>query len=75
MSAVEEKIIAHVQILPPDKQAKVLAFVEELIPVPEATWLDQISDIFSDISEEEWDRLPSDGSANLDHYLYGAPKK
>jgi len=24
---------------------------------------------------EEWDRLPADGARNLDHYLYGAPKK
>ncbi len=75
MSAVEEKIIARVQILSPEKQAKVLAFVEALIPAAEASWLDQISAIFSDISEEEWNHLPTDGAANLDHYLYGAPKK
>lgn len=75
MSAVEEKILARLQGLSPYKQEKVLAFVEELIPVSEPSWLDQVSDIFSDISAEEWDMLPADGSANLDHYLYGAPKK
>jgi hypothetical protein len=27
------------------------------------------------IPEEELDKIPHDGSVNLDHYLYGAPKK
>ena len=28
-----------------------------------------------DIPAEEWDKLPTDGAENHDHYLYGAPKK
>lgn len=28
-----------------------------------------------DIPEEEWEKLPTDGAENHDHYLYGAPKK
>src|SRR5262249_32167294 len=27
------------------------------------------------IPEEEWKRLPADASVNIDHYLYGAPKR
>lgn len=27
------------------------------------------------ITKEEMDRSPRDGSYNIDHYLYGAPKK
>jgi hypothetical protein len=28
-----------------------------------------------EIPQSEWDRVPKDGSINLDHYLYGSPKK
>ena len=31
--------------------------------------------ISSDVPSEEWERLPTDLSKNLDHYLYGGPKK
>jgi len=34
-----------------------------------------IAEISSEIPDEEWEKLPSDGSVNHDHYLYGAPKK
>jgi len=34
-----------------------------------------LSDIAKRIPQEEWDRLPSDLNDNLDHYLYGVPKK
>jgi hypothetical protein len=27
------------------------------------------------IPKEEWDRVPTDGAQNLDHYLYGHPKR
>ncbi len=27
------------------------------------------------VPKEEWDKFPPDFSDNLDHYLYGAPKK
>jgi hypothetical protein len=26
------------------------------------------------VPEEEWERVPTDLSKNLDHYLYGSPK-
>ena len=35
----------------------------------------EIVRLFSDVPDEESDKLPSDGSINLDHYLYGAPRK
>ena len=34
-----------------------------------------IVDIMSDVPDEELKRLPPDLSENLDHYLYGAPKR
>jgi hypothetical protein len=27
------------------------------------------------IPEEEWAKLPTDGSEQLDHYIYGSPKR
>ena len=77
MSIVEEKIIAHVQILPPDKQAKVLAFVERLIPASPQRLrsLVRMDEIVQAVPLEEWQELPADGAANVDHYLYGSEKQ
>lgn len=36
---------------------------------------DQIQRIFADVSDDEWDKLPSDLSYNHDHYLYGFQKR
>ena len=74
MSAVEEEIIERVHALPPDRQEEVLRFVESLTPSRKSL-LEEIREIYQDIPDAEWEKLPSDGSENLDHYLYGAPKK
>jgi hypothetical protein len=34
-----------------------------------------LRDIAKEIPQEEWDKLPEDLNENLDHYLYGVPKK
>jgi len=34
-----------------------------------------IAEIGKSIPEEEWDKVPTDLAANLDHYLYGEPKE
>ena len=34
-----------------------------------------IAELANQVPREEWDRLPSDLSDNLDHYLYGSPKR
>jgi hypothetical protein len=36
---------------------------------------ERIAEAAKAIPEEEWKRLPTDASVNIDHYLYGAPKK
>ena len=40
-------------------------------------WLvQQIDEIFADVTEEEWAEWPeTDASEQLDHYLYGSPKR
>jgi Arc/MetJ-type ribon-helix-helix transcriptional regulator len=32
-------------------------------------------EIRKSIPEEEWAKLPADGASQLDHYLYGSPKR
>lgn len=36
---------------------------------------DILSELAREIPEEDWKRLPSDLTDNLDHYLYGTPKR
>jgi len=36
---------------------------------------DELAAIWNDVPDEEWKKLPSDLSRNLDHYLYGTPKE
>jgi hypothetical protein len=36
---------------------------------------EKIEAIVADVPEEEWARLPPDLSDQLDHYIYGTPKR
>jgi hypothetical protein len=36
---------------------------------------EEILELTKDIPPEELDKLPVDGAAQIDHYLYGAPKR
>jgi antitoxin component of MazEF toxin-antitoxin module len=36
---------------------------------------EEIADLTKDIPPEELDKLPTDGAAQIDHYLYGHPKR
>ncbi len=85
-SNIEQAVVEKLRALPPEEQQKVLEFVEQLeqqaafgasqevdansLPIWEV--IDKIS---SEVPPEAWDSVPSDGSINIDHYLYGAPKK
>ena len=43
--------------------------------LPEIPIWDRIAALGAQIPEEEAARFPTDGAENVDHYLYGAPKK
>jgi hypothetical protein len=71
---IAKTIIEKVRVLSAEQQEQVLEFVENLKPqkrTPWQIWQEQLKDI----PEEELDKIPTDASVNLDHYLYGAPKK
>ena len=38
-------------------------------------FLQRIAKVRESIPKEEWQKLPSDSSKNVDRYLYGAPKE
>ena len=75
---IEEKVIAKLSVLPEDQQAEVLNFVEKLEQQKgrkaRTVW-EEIREIMADVPDDVLERIPRDGSENLDHYLYGAPKK
>ena len=71
---VVQTIVEKVKVLSTEQQEKVLEFVENLKPEKRTPW--QIwQEHLKDIPDEEFDKIPTDASQNLDHYLYGAPKK
>jgi len=69
-----EKITNRVKQLSAKQQEEVLEFVENLEP-PRRSLLDIWQELAEDISDAEFEKLPADASYNLDHYLYGSPKK
>ena len=76
---IAQTIFEKVKILSLDEQKEVLEIVEEKVSLSQKKdsrpiW-EVISEISSQVSDEEWAKLPIDGAENHDHYLYGAPKK
>jgi hypothetical protein len=82
---IEEKLIEKLRALPEDQQAEVLRFVEDLAnletkaanghPAGRVPIWDRIEEIMRDVPYEVLESIPTDGSINVDHYLYGASKK
>lgn len=82
---IEDEVIEKLRVLPESQQAEVLRFVEDLADVEAKPdnghadgcvpiW-DKIQAIMRDVPDEVLASIPPDGSINVDHYLYGAPKK
>jgi hypothetical protein len=82
MSAnLEQAILEKLQALPEKKQAEVLALVDQMLKEGEPRPSNNVRPIWEIIEEiadsappGTWDDVPTDGSVNHDHYLYGAPK-
>jgi hypothetical protein len=52
-----------------------VAVVESAEPTREAKSVWELAaEISASVPLEDWDRMPTDASMNLDHYLYGSPK-
>jgi len=84
-SNLEDKLIDIVRALPPDKQEEALRLLDTLASEQgseqnggglehKPIW-ELVQEINADLPADTWDNVPTDGSINLTHYLYGAPKK
>lgn len=74
---IEAVISEKIKDLSAGDQEEVLKLVETKIAANQKArpiW-ERIVEMSAEIPDEEWAKLPSDGSVNHDHYLYGAPKK
>ncbi len=44
------------------------------IPKRKPLW-ERAAELRESIPQEEWDKVPTDGARQLDHYLHGSPKR
>ena len=82
---LEDQLMDKVRALPPDKQREALKLLDSLAgqasSEPNGTGADRkpiwnlVEEINAGLPADTWDNVPTDGSINLDHYLYGAPKQ
>ena len=82
---IAQTIFEKVKVLPIESQKEVLSFVGDLQAKSDQsretkesnlkTLWREIDEIVARVPVEAWDEVPTDSSINLDHYLYGAPKK
>jgi hypothetical protein len=81
---IQESVIEKLKSLSPEQQRAVSGFVDELVQhgaqplAPRRTarhiW-EEIAEISAQLPAEDWRQVPSDGSEQHDHYLYGSPKR
>jgi predicted DNA-binding antitoxin AbrB/MazE fold protein len=67
----EDGVLKPVQPLPLKEHEKVCVTVVKARP---PIW-ERIAALAADAPPEELDKVPTDGAAQLDHYLYGHPKR
>lgn len=80
---LEDQLIDKVRALPPEKQQEALQLLDNLATgaSSERTDADRrpiweiVNEINAGLPADTWENVPTDGSVNLDHYLYGAPKQ
>src|SRR5882724_11772922 len=82
---LEDQLIDKVRALPPNKQQEALRLLDTLAggatSEPNGTAGDRrpiwevVEEVNAGLPADTWDDVPTDGSINLDHYLYGAPKQ
>ena len=79
---LEDQLIDKVRALPPSKQEEALRLLDNLARsegngthlARKSIW-DVVEEINAGLPADTWETVPTDGSINLDYYLYGAPKQ
>lgn len=80
---LEDQLIDKVRALAPDKQQEALRLLDTLATSPssEGTGVDRrpiwevVDEINAGLPADTWENVPTNGSIDLNHYLYGAPKQ
>jgi hypothetical protein len=80
---LEDQLIDKVRALPPDKQQEALRLLDTLASgtSSQRTDVDRkpiwevVDEINAGLPADTWENVPTDGSINLDHYLYGTSKQ
>jgi hypothetical protein len=82
---LEDQLIDKVRALPASKRQEALRLLDSLASgvsaEPNGTSLDRrpiweiVEEVNAGLPADTWDSVPTDGSINLDHYVYGAPKQ
>jgi hypothetical protein len=82
---LEDQLIDKVRALPANKQQEALRLLDTLASgsgsEPNGTGVDPrpiweiVAEVNAGLPAVTWENVPTDGSINLDHYLYGAPKQ
>lgn len=75
---VTQSLLEKIPLLSLENQQDLLRQVDEMLgekKVQRKTVWEMWEERLKEIPQEELDALPADASENLDHYLYGAPKK
>ena len=74
---LQQAIQEQTRALSEDEMRQVLNFMNRLRKkeIKPQSLGELIDECFKNVPSEVMDKLPEDASLNLDHYLYGAPKK
>jgi len=74
---LRQDIIQQVKMLPDAQLRDVLQFVKSRNDTARSprSIEEKIEERLADVPQEALDELPADGSENVDHYVYGGPKK
>ena len=80
---LEDQLIDKVRALTPDKQQEALRLLDTLATgaSAEGTGVDRrpiwevVDEINAGLPADTWENVPTNGSINLDHYVYGASKR
>jgi hypothetical protein len=75
-----ETVLEEARKLPPEEQrelAEKLLADKRQPPIAgeEGALWDKIEERIAQAPPETWEDAPTDGSLNVDHYLYGAPRR
>ena len=82
-STIEQQVIETIRILPEEKQKEVLEYAKQIgktdketmeEPEKKKIW-EKIDEIMQTLPPDAFEGMPTDGSLNHDHYLYGSPKR